>query len=204
LAAPRPRWPVGIQPLLHSRWSLLREDPTHWSLTAHPGFLRIVAQPGGLFQDGNNARNLLFRPAPPGPYQITTKVTMMPTENFQGAAIYVYQDDDNYLRLSRQYGNGDTVDLRLEVNGVAVTVSLPESATTVYLRIAREGDSYTASYGTDGSSWTLVGGKNMHVINPKVGIGSECGPSTTEIPADFDYFQLEDSSHHVFLPAVNR
>ncbi|MGD8968762.1 MAG: hypothetical protein PVI07_14750, partial [Anaerolineae bacterium] len=28
-------------------WSWVREDPTHWSLTQHPGFLRMTTQQGG-------------------------------------------------------------------------------------------------------------------------------------------------------------
>jgi beta-xylosidase len=186
----------------NSRWSWVREDPTHWNLTSNPGFLHILAQPGGLFQTGNDTRNLLFTAAPSGAYQITTKVTISPTENFQNAAIYVYQDDDNYLRLSRRYADGDKVDFRREVSGTVTTLSVNEFATVVYLRIAREGDSYMAYYSTDGSSWISVGQRSMPLLNPKVGIGSECGPSTTEIPTDFDFFQLDDYTHYLFLPLV--
>ena len=37
---------------LNTRWSWVRENPTYWSLTANPGFIRLVTR-GGLHLTGN-------------------------------------------------------------------------------------------------------------------------------------------------------
>jgi beta-xylosidase len=50
---------------LDSRWSWVREDPTHWSLAARPGFLRLTTQ-----QTSWSGNNLLVQNAPGGGYEI--------------------------------------------------------------------------------------------------------------------------------------
>ena len=189
---------------LNSRWSWIREDPTHWNLTSNPGYLRIITQQGGLIDIGGTAKNILLTAAPIGRYQITTRVTITPTENFQGAAIFVYQDDDNYLTIARRYGNENKVSLRKEVNGVQTTLEVLEAATTLYLRIDRNGDTYTGTYSTDGIVWINIGGFDLTFNSPKVGIGSQGGTSLIEIPSDFDFFQLVDYTNHLFLPLTSK
>ena len=101
---------------INPRWSWIREDPTHWSLTAHPGYLRLITK-GGLHQTGNDLKNLLITPVYAQSFQITTRVTVTPTENYQSASLMVYQDDDNYFEVSRVYNNGDKVRIKKEVAG---------------------------------------------------------------------------------------
>jgi beta-xylosidase len=177
---------------LDSAWSWVREDATHWSLTDRPGFLRITTQTGGVVGSQNNQNNLLLTSAPSGDFQIITRVTITPTQNFQFAALQVYQDDDNYVQINRAYANGDTVNFDLEVGGVVTNTQVTLSNTTLYLRIAREGEVYTGYYSTDGSVWTQVGQYTTTLTSPAVGIGAGNNlSSVTEIPADFDFFTLE-------------
>ena len=56
---------------LNTRWSWIREDASHWSLTAAPGSLRIITQYGDLYQGNNNLRNLLLQPMPTGDFDVT-------------------------------------------------------------------------------------------------------------------------------------
>jgi beta-xylosidase len=177
---------------LHPLWSWVREDGTHWSLTDNPGFLRITTQTGGVVGSSNDQNNLLLTSAPAGDFQITTKATITPTQNFQFAALQVYQDDDNYVQINRAYANGDTVNFDLEVAGVITNVQVVVPDTTLYLRITRAGDTYTGYYSTDGSVWTQVGQHTVNLTNPAVGVGAGNNlPGVPEIPADFDFFQLE-------------
>jgi hypothetical protein len=174
-------------PTLENRWTWVREDNSHWSLTDNPGFLRIIAQPGSLYGAiGNN--NILLTGAPSGNYQITTRVTISPIENFQGAGIIVYQDDDNYIRLSRRFAN----------------IGVSETSTTIYLRISKVGESFSGYYSTNGSDYTLVGQIGGTITSAQIGITSECGPSVLEMPSDYDFFQLEQNDYQVFLPLIMR
>lgn len=191
---------------LNSSWSWIKEDPTHWSLANNPGFLQIITQNGGIFSA--TYHNLLVKDAPSEDYRITTKATISPTEDFQGASIIVYSDDNNYIRLGRRFASpasGDEVNFRHESNDVLVEhIPVIENATTLYLRITKEGNVYSGFYSVDGDSYTYIGQTTAVFTNHKIGILSENGPSTTEIPSDYDFFRLETNSHLLYLPLVKR
>jgi regulation of enolase protein 1 (concanavalin A-like superfamily) len=203
--APSFKWVETFDELdLNSRWSWVREDPTHWSLSVNPGFMHIITQPGGLLAGDNNAQNLLLSPAPPGDFVITTRVKIEPTENFQGAAIFVYQDDDNYLTVTRRYGNGQVVTFREEVNAVSSSFSTPETATDLYLRITRVGGVYEGMYSLDANLWVLLGSFSPNFVNPQIGIGSQSGTSLNEIPTDYYDFQLDSYANCLYLPVIGK
>jgi len=186
---------------LDGRWSWVREDPTHWSLTDRGDFLRITSQQGGLLFAANNARNLLLQDIPTGDFDIETRVLFTPSENFQMAGLLLYQDDDNFLMLGRAYcgvpmpvcvGNG--IYFNVEERGVSVGPGMPMSTVSTgeaYLLVARRGDVYTCYVYEDGQEWTLVGQHTASAsFRPtKIGLTTCDGDQgATEIPADFDYF----------------
>ena len=44
---------------LRSTWYWVREKPTHWSLSANPGYMRIITTRTDLYEDDNSAPVLL-------------------------------------------------------------------------------------------------------------------------------------------------
>ncbi len=178
---------------LNKRWSWLDEDPSHWSLTARPGFLRITTQPTFM-------NNKLLQVAPFEVYQVTTKVTFDPTKNFELAGLFLYQDANNSLALGHAFCNlgapvcnngGIYFDHVEGGTGVGSNFATALANTTVYLRIVREGDQYSGFYSTNGTAWTLVGRHTYTTaFVPKVGLvtrGSANG-GDPEINADYDSF----------------
>jgi regulation of enolase protein 1 (concanavalin A-like superfamily) len=161
-------------------------------LTERPGFLRITTQAGGIYGSTADQKNLLLTPAPKGDFQITTKCTINPTENFQYAGLLVYQGDNHYVQLNRAYTDGGSLNFDVEVDGTPKNTRISASATTFYLRITKHGDTYTGDYSLDGETWTKVGQGTAALVNPKVGIGAANNlPGVSEIPADFDLFKLD-------------
>ena len=181
------------KPSLDTRWTWVREDPTHWSLKERPGFLRITTQTGGVFGPERHQKNLLLTPAPEGDFRITTRCTINPTQNYQYAGLFVYQGDDRYVQLNRAYTDGGgSFNFDIEKQGNPKNIRVPASATTFYLRITKHGDTYTGEYSLDGESWTKVGEGTVALENPKIGIGAANNlAGVPEIPADFDLFKLE-------------
>ena len=209
LAAPSITWTDNFSSSsLESRWSWIREDPTRWSLTARPGFLRITTE-----QIFSAVNNLLVQNAPGGDYEIQTRVVFAPTENFQIAGLLIYQDDGNFVRLIRLFcdiptpsciGNGIYFQ-RIEGgaftgSSFAMTMALPGDA---YLRVTRQGNVYTGYVSEDGSNWIELGVHTVTIAPTKIGLGaSNSMQEAAEIPADFDFFTLIDNSYHLFLPLV--
>ena len=186
---------------LGDEWSWVNEDPTHWSLTANPGFLRITLQqtPG---------TNWLVQSVPAGDFDIRTHVLFNPIENFELAGLLLYQEDGTLLLLGRAFcgygypacvnGNGIYFDHVEENSVVSDNFAMRTPYTDhAYLRIIHEGENYTAYVSEDGADWWLVG---RHVMGEGVdltsmGLATSTGAQdVAEIYADFDFFQFGPST----------
>ena len=188
-------------------WSWMNEDASQWSLIAYPRYiLRIMTHSGGV-----GDKNLLLRSVPTGDFEIRTRVIFTPTNNFQIAGLVLYQGND-YLMLGRAYcdtppptcvGNGIYFN-RVE-GGSFVGSNFATSTTTqgeVYLRVIREGTTYSGFYSEDGTSWTLIGRHTPSGAIPLSRVGLTAAQGTPEIPADFNCFRLDANYRKVFLPLV--
>jgi beta-xylosidase len=176
---------------LDPRWSWAREDPIHWSLSARPGYLRIITQTGGIYESTEKQKNLLLMPAPKGDFRIVTKCTINPTENFQYAGLMVYQGRNSYVQINRAFTDKNSFNFDIEANGTPINQRVPASATTFYLRITKHGDTYIGDYSLDGEAWTTAGQGTASLVDPKVGICAANNlPGKPQISADFDFFTL--------------
>ena len=180
---------------LGSGWQWLREVPTNWSLNAVPGQLQINVD-GGEVSD-ETMTNLLLRDAPVGNFQIESKITFSPSADFQFAGLIIYESPSNLIQAGRAFCDlpdvcvGDGLYVDYYNNGSFVTpnfaAAYPDSE--VYLRLVRQGETYTFQSSADGSEWILRGG-TVSSMNP-LQIGLAAGQNTTSIiPALFDYFEV--------------
>lgn len=201
---PFPPFRDEFSQLLEPGWQWLNEDRFTWNMSEKPGFLRINLSDKGLL---DKPENILLRNAPEGNFEITTRVLFTPYSNFQFAGLLVYQDDGHALQYGRAMcylpsipgncvGNGlyyDHIDVdkgdewaSLGDNFTISTVKTSEA----YLRIIREGRTFTAFYSDDGTSWQTIGRHESDVFPFYVGL---IASQAYEQPAmaDFDYFTLE-------------
>jgi beta-xylosidase len=179
---------------LRNEWHWLREDPTHWSLSARPGFLRIVTQNRDIWGASNNAPILLQQLQPPTSDKLTirTRVVVVPQENFHQGGLIIYQDDDNYVRLTFSYIYGPAFEFGNEIMQAfnSFQVAAPNNVNDFHLQIIKNGMAYTGYYSLDGNSWTEIGTYNsVNILPNQIGLIAFGAGSTLEIPADFDYFQ---------------
>lgn len=214
---PASTWGDGFdEPALNPAWWWVREDDTHWSLTARPGWLRITTQPGGLFEQANDLHNILLRSVPVGDWDLRVLSAFTPTENFQSAGLILYGDDDNYLRFGRGFCDlgppgcpGDGLYFDLEEDGQTVgtnrALALTEAG-PLWLRLTRRGQVYSASHSADGITWSSVGTHTTSGWLP-VGLGLYSGGNvgqTGDAPADFDRVLLSVIASQLFLPLLRR
>jgi branched-chain amino acid transport system substrate-binding protein len=183
-------------PTLGEAWSWVNEDPTHWSLTANPGFLRITLQQTPV-------SNWLVQPVPAGDFDIQTHVVFNPTENFEIAGLLLYDENGTYLLLGRAFcgglypncveGNGIYFDHLEEGTFISDNFAMRTAyLDQAYLRIIHEGENYTAYVSQDDADWWLVG---RHVMGTEynltsMGLATGTGnQEVAEIYADFDFFK---------------
>jgi arabinan endo-1,5-alpha-L-arabinosidase len=91
---------------LGAQWSWVNEDAANWSLTSDPGTLTIDGQPGQFYQTEHSGQNVLLERAPAGNFIAQAKVALDPSENYQQAALVLWQDDDTWMRLSAESNSG--------------------------------------------------------------------------------------------------
>lgn len=189
-------WCEDFTSSLDNGWSWVRPDTSHWSLATKPGYLRITATRGDLWAGANTATNLLLRQPTDSDFSIITQVTIAPFLPAQQAGLLVYQDDDNYVRLTRGLmGTSNKVEFASEQSGAPTALQVDASSTTVFLAITKNGALYSGYYSLDGLSWNLVTQNQNPTLNiqrARVGIGAWT-TAADEIPADFYSFCMSKS-----------
>lgn len=193
-------WSDDFDGTLKPEWEWVREIPWDWSVNERVGFLRIVTQQGGLLSDLNNARNLLIREAPGEDYWIQTYVIFEPTEDRQVAGLLVYEDDDNFLLLGRAYCDscgGNKICFEYEENGASLGgewLTVP-SHDCAYLKIVKEGATYSGYYKEEDTDWILVAEyRNVGIRPGGVGLAAfEGSRREGRLDADFAYFLLKEN-----------
>ncbi len=199
---------------LNAPWAWIKEDPSRWSLTGTPGILQITATGGDMALACRNHQNLLLQDALSENFEIQTKVTIRPTQNYQQGGLVIFEDMDNYIKLDLLWsdafindGNesGEGIELLSEQKGVFTPAwpawpraYLKLDNDGVFLKIRKEGAWYDGYYSKDGQQWIRLGSISVPTIaNPQVGIfalGSNNAPNCThavpDIPVDFDFFHL--------------
>ena len=149
---------------------------------AHPGVLRIPVDVGDLWEGLNNTRNSLFRNLPSNWTSARLSIaSFAPTRNYQQAGLVAYQDDNNYVQITRIYEGGNYMTFVRETGGTAsILNSVSQSATTnLYFRLDRNitTGSITSYYSLNGTTWTTVGSVTQTLNNPRLAIVVGASPS---------------------------
>jgi hypothetical protein len=192
--------------VLDPAWTWIDEDPSHWSLTDNPGYLRIITQ--------TPVQNRLVLPMPEGDFEFRTRVLFTPTENFQFAGISLYLDDENFMNFGRAFCSvppptceGNAIYFDFVEGGVFEPPNYPHPTAELdeaYLRIVKSGNDYTGYVSTNGTFWELVGTHTAGFVPVSIGLYATGQTATTEIPADYDFFILQTEVLKIFLPLVSR
>lgn len=187
-------------PELDSCWSWIREDPSHWSLTERPGYMRIRTQEGS-WDFWHSSHNTMLRAHPIGNFVAETCVRFNPTHRYQTAGVTLYNGDLEHIDVARSF-DGEVQSLYFccgwgdEQPGDQCG-SILNSDTVMYLRIERIDSTIRGFWSSDGLEWIYLGQLSDRVWlyeNFRIGIFAINGTNTggaPEIPADFDYFHVD-------------
>lgn len=181
---------------LDESWSWTKENKQYWSLTNNPGWLEITALPGNI-GDGS-ITNMLLRPMPEGNFELETHLKFQPTGNYQIAGLLIYESASNFMQFGRAYcnapackGDGYYFDLTIggSFTGENFSTAAPE-IDTIFLRLRREGNTYTAYASEDGEKWQVIGTHTSEMSPMFVGLVSGQAVNSLPKPAQFDYYVI--------------
>jgi hypothetical protein len=189
---------------LNSAWTWIREDDSHWYFGGPAGrrgygYLGITTQVGDL-QSGNNAKNLLLRNSPSSDFEVSTKVDFWepPDANYQQGGLLIYQDDQNYIKLTRIFSDTNGLELQIEASGTIVYQHFAPIWSSVPIKIARTGNSYSGYYSPDGIVWKRLGQPTaVSLTNPKIGLTAYSVLDVKQIGAYFDWFRVTPRCYEI-------
>ncbi len=191
-------------------WKPLRPDPSHFSLTKHPGKLAITTQFGSMHmkRDRPQTKNvfLLDNPSSERTGFVATVCleSFEPTTNWHQAGLMLFDDEDNYLKFVVELNNhtehatgvGPIFNLLREVDGgSSITKTLIEGEVPgkLWLRLTTRGSHHEYATSTDGETFTVHGELPWGDGSPKqIGLMATNGSNVDakEIDAQFDSFEL--------------
>ena len=195
-ASDAPQFEERFDGKLAEGWSWVREDKSDWRIK--DGTLQIRATPGNLWEAENTARNLLLRPAPKDAKSFAAEVTVThaPVTFAEQAGLLWYRDDDNYVKLMKEFYDGKTsVVLAAEQSGKAVYRESACPAETVTFRLTVAGDEVLGQYRPEGANaWISVGKLPFKPGDgARIGLNAHHAPAGTQRWAVFRKFRVIDA-----------
>ena len=190
-------WPVD--------WQWIDPDEKY-APTPHDvrkGVLRInIPSQKDLY--GENRTAPRYVKALTGDFQIETRVKFLPKENYQGAGLLIYKDDNNYMRFERAYGgvgggaDGLRIDVRKadEYKPIVTPDDIQTDADEVELKIVRSGKIFTAYWRLNEDSEWREAGEFESDYPETILVGLIACNTAREVTAEFAYIRL--------LPAVKK
>jgi regulation of enolase protein 1 (concanavalin A-like superfamily) len=183
---------------LRDGWKWIREDSKAWRATSQG--LEVRIQAGNLWGSGNDAKNVLVRPAPDisrDELIVSVTVTNKPSNQYEQAGLAWYYDDRHMVKLVKEQVDGRLLVVmgREEADRPASVGMQPLEGDTVRLRFRVFGNRITGQFCPDGSTtWTDVG--TCQVPAPADGraqLSLQCynGPISTEHWVRFSDFRVE-------------
>jgi regulation of enolase protein 1 (concanavalin A-like superfamily) len=167
-------------------WSWVREDRSDWKLA--DGTLQVRMTPGNLWEKDNTARNLLLRAAAGGANPFTAEVTVSHTPAAFGeqAGLLWYRDDDNYIKLVKEFYDGHTwAVFAVERDGKAEYREADCRAQWVTFRLTIGGEKVTAAFlPVGGTDWKQMGAFTFPPRDEKSGRSARIGLTAHHGAAD--------------------
>ena len=143
-------------------------DPQLWAAGKRTETSRHELRDGSLvlptYRAGVNGAPLLLQELPDGPWEVTTEVSIAPTEPFQQAGLLLYADDANYAKLDLVHGSaGLRLEYILRTNGSDRNTGFDSVdpgdrvGDRLWLRLTGDGETAHASVSFDGETFERWG-----------------------------------------------
>ena len=171
---------------LGHQWDVVRQNDDN--LLVADGRLEITAAAGDITAASDNGANLVLQSAN-SDWTIDTKLqTSARPTGAQNAGLVAYQDDSHFvkfvytgaaMRRGQQQGAAPaagSLQLYVEENGASkstLSVNLAETGikdNTVYLKLEKDGCTYTAFYSVNGKNWIMAGQAEVMLKDIKAGV----------------------------------
>ena len=172
---------------LGAGWSWVREHREAWRVTGRG--LEVRVEPGNMWGGGNDARNLLVRPAPDtvaGPVEFAVTFENRPTHQYEQADLTWYYDDSHMVKLGQELVDGklSIVMGREEKDRTRTIAIILLDTAKVRLRLTVSGNEIHGEFRPEGASeWREAGKCDLPApadARPKIALQFYQGPPDAE------------------------
>ena len=142
-------------------WSWVRENREAWRVSERG--LEVRVEPGNMWGNSNNAKNVLARPVPDvagGEIEISVTFENRPTAQYEQADLVWYYDDSHMVKLGQELVDGKLCIVmgREEKDRTRTVKIIPIEAFKVQVRFLVKGNSLRGQFRPAGSDpWQDVG-----------------------------------------------
>lgn len=173
-----------------SKWTIVSEDGGAWKV--RDGKLVISTQGGNVWGDKYDLRNLFLQPTGPGDFEIITKTDFVVRQGFDNVSLFVWEDHNNYIRLSNVYAGGRKWQVVRELGGKPVLHETPNIiGDEVWMKVTRRGRTYSCSVSADGEKWWPVGPPLAADFSEvQVGLWAGSPGNDRRADAEFEFFRV--------------
>ncbi|WP_172300496.1 Ig-like domain-containing protein [Pseudoruegeria sp. HB172150] len=179
---------------LDAVWTVAGPATTSVSLgtNATDGYLELVTAGGIHDVWDTNMSARAMQATDDTDFQIETRFLTTPTQKYELQGLIVEEDSANWLRFDT-YSDGSKLFAfaAITVDGVserAFKVVIPQDGAS-YLRLTRDGDTWTFEYSADGENWTSAGSFDHAMTVTQTGVFAGNTGSTSGYTAQVDYFE---------------
>jgi len=181
---------------LQPGWIWQNENSSRWSISSD-GWLEILAEDASVLS-GAAQSNLLCRRAPDGDVEITAHVSANPAADFQQAALYLFQDSNNYVAINRGYcgpceSGGAAVFMEYKTGGTLGTYATKSQDTDLFLRLVTGGQTVTGYYAFEPDAWQSLGSAGNSLAAPSICLGvsnADKAGLSADLLGRFDYIEV--------------
>jgi regulation of enolase protein 1 (concanavalin A-like superfamily) len=187
---------------LSEGWSWVREHHEAWRASERG--LEVRLEPGNMWGNANDAKNVLVRPAPDAAtneIEITVTVENHPTSQYEQVDLVWYYDDGHMVKLGLELVDGKlSIVMGREENDRTRTVKIvPLEAFRVQLRLTVKGNSIRGQFHPAGpDNWIAVGECDLPApadAKPKISLQFYQGPPDAEHWARVSEFRVRRLTH---------
>ena len=185
---------------LDPKWSWYNPPASYDMGVTRPGALHMVANRATNFAATADNGALLYQMLN-GSFSLETEVFSSPANDYEKSGLMARQNASNWVALKYQWENGAKVELSVKSGGVVNDRLLtPLSASPVYLKLQRDGSTFTTYYSTNGINWTWQWSSAL-VMNDTLDVGLLIadGNANTDFAADFEYFRFRLPNRSPFI-----
>ena len=182
-------------------WTWGREHREAWRASERG--LEVRIEPGNMWGNANDAKNVLVRAAPDiaqGGIEISVTVENRPTAQYEQVDLVWYYDDGHMVKLGQELVDGklSIVMGREEKDRTRTVKIVPLDAFTVQLRLTVKGNSIRGQFRpADSDDWQAVGECDLPApqkAKPKISLQFYQGPADAEHWARVTEFRIRKPS----------